>query len=217
MDSKKIIKDDILRYKKNKFASMFALLGLVFTVLYFTLLYSVNNTFFYSIYLGLSVIVTLVLLLVAFLSSESIKNYRKAYCIVLLVLAAMNIGRIFYYPLNGLKEKAFEGAVYFWVKMPNGAIFSFLLIYLVASAACYIAAAVLGYLYAVRLEKHNKAVESGAVDINAALKEEDEMAEQHAEQNKVNVSEQTVAQEEVHSDSAVIEESTDDGSSGEVQ
>lgn len=211
MDSKKIIKDDILCYKKNKFASMFALLGLVFTALYFTLLYSVNNTFFYTIYMGLSVIVTLILLLVAFLSSESVKNYRKTYCIVLLVLAALNIGRIFFYPLNGLKEKAFEGSVYFWTKMPNGAIFSFLVIYLVASAACYVAAAVFGYLYAVRLEKHLKAVESGKVDVGSALKEEDAAAE------KADAVNQAVAQKEVHSEIAESEESADDGSSEEVQ
>lgn len=217
MDSKKIIKDDILCYKKNKFASMFALLGLVFTALYFTLLYSVNNTFFYTIYMGLSVIVTLILLLVAFLSSESVKNYRKTYCIVLLVLAALNIGRIFFYPLNGLKEKAFEGSVYFWTKMPNGAIFSFLVIYLVASAACYVAAAVFGYLYAVRLEKHLKAVESGKVDVGAALKEEDAAAEKAVAQNKADAVDQAVAQKEVHSEIAENEESADDGSSEEVQ
>lgn len=217
MDSKKIIKDDILCYKKNKIASMFALLGLVFTALYFTLLYSVNNTFFYSIYMGLSVIVTLVLLLVAFLSSESVKNYRKTYCIVLLVLAALNVGRIFYYPLNGLKEKAFEGSVYFWTKMPNGAIFSFLVIYLVASATCYVAAAVFGYLYAIRLEKHLKAVESGKIDVKAALKEEDATAEQAVAQNKEIEANQTVAQNDVHSDIAENEENTDDGSSEEVQ
>lgn len=215
MDSNKIVKDDILCYKKNKVASMFALLGLVFTALYFTLLYSVNNTFFYSIYLGLSVIVTLILLLVAFLSSESVKNYRKVYCIVLLVLAALNVGRIFYFPLNGLNAKAFEGAVYFWVKMPNGAIFAFLVIYLVASAACYVAAAVFGYLNAVRLEKHLKAVESGKVDIQAALKEEDTVAEQAVVLKEV--VQETVAQEEVHSDIAEIESDTNDGSSGEVQ
>lgn len=177
MDSKKIVQDDILRYKKNKLAGMLTLLGLVFTMLYFALLYSVNNSFFYTINMGFSVIVTLVLLLVAFLSSESIKNYRKTYCIVLLVLAAINIGRIFYYPLRGLREDAFKDAVYFWTKMSSGGIFTFLLIYLVASAACYVGAAVIGFMYADRLEKHEKGVQSGEIDVEAAIAQEEEKAE----------------------------------------
>lgn len=177
MDSKKIVQDDILRYKKNKLASTLTLLGLVFTALYFMLLYSVNNSFFYSITLGFSVIVTLVLLLAAFLASESIKNYRKTYCIVLLVLAVINIVRIFYYPLKGLQADAFKDSVYFWTKMSSGGIFTMLLIYLLASAACYIAAAVVGYLYAVRLEKHEKGVAEGTINVDVALAEEEANAE----------------------------------------
>lgn len=182
MDSRKIVKDDILRYKKNKFAGMLTLLGLVFTVLYFALLYSVNNAFFYTINMGFSVIITLVLLLAAFLASESIKNYRKVYCIVLIVLAAINIGRIFYYPLKGLQAKAFDGAVYFWTNMSSGGIFTFLVIYLVASAACYVGAAVVGFINATRLELHEKAVAEGKINVEAAIAEEDAKEEEaHAQ------------------------------------
>lgn len=220
MDSKRIVQDDILRYKKNKLASTFTLLGLVFTVLYFALLYSVNRSFFYTIYMGFSVIVTLVLLLVAFLSSESIKNYRKGYCITLLVLAAINILRIFYYPLKGLQANAFDGAVYFWTEMTNGGIFAFLVIYLVASAACYIVAAVFGYIYAVRLEKHEKAIAEGTVDINEALAQEDVAAEAQATSQPEQVSaqsEQVDQPEKTIEQNSQIESSEDNGSSGEVE
>ena len=181
MESKKIIQDDILRYKNNKLASTLTLIGLGFTMLYFALLYSVNNSFFYKIYMGFSIIVTLVLLLTTFLASESIKNYRKGFTIVLLILAAFNIARIFYYPLQGLKADAFDGAIYFWTTMSSGGIFTFLVIYLVASAACYVAAAIFGYIYAVRLEKHEKGLAEGAIDLDAALAQEEANAEAEAQ------------------------------------
>lgn len=200
MNSKKIVQDDILRYKKNKIASMFTLLGLVFTALYFMLLYSVNNSFFYSIIMGFSIIITLVLLLTAFLSSESIKNYRKTYCIVILILAAINILRIFYYPLKGLQADAFKDSVYLWTKMSSAGIFTFMVIYLVASAACYVAAAVFGYLYAVRLNKHEKGVAEGTIDIDAVLAQEEVNATivvAPAEETKVDAQEDSSSSEEV--------------------
>lgn len=201
MNGKKIVQDDILRYKKNKLASTLTLLGLVFTALYFMLLYSVNNSFFYSITLGISVIVTLVLLLTAFLASESIKNYRKSYCIILLVLAVLNIIRIFYYPLKGLQADAFNDSVYFWTKMSSAGIFTILLIYLVASATCYVAAAVVGYLYAVRLEKHEKGVKEGTINVEAALAQEEAdataVAAAPAEEAKVDAQEDSSSSEEV--------------------
>lgn len=224
MDSKKIIKDDIMLYKKNKFASTFTLLGLVLTVLYFALLYSVNTGFFYTITMGFSVIVTLVLLLTAFLASESIKNYRKVYCIVLIVLAAINILRIFYYPLKGLQTDSFKNAVYFWKEMSSAGIFTFMVIYLVASAACYVIAAVFGYLSATRREKHEKGIANGTINVEEALKVEDELAEEAAktEQADKAVSEAPAVEEseenvkEISVDEA---EATgeDNGSSGEVE
>jgi hypothetical protein len=190
MNSKKIIQDDILRYKKNKFASSFALLGLVFTALYFMLLYSFNNRFFYSLPMGISVMLTLVLLLTAFLSSESIKNYRKTYCIVLLVLAAINIIRIFYYPLKGLQNDVLQG-VYFARPLSSTASFVILTIFLVASAACYVVSAVFGYINAERLAKHTAAVEKGTISVEAALKELDE-AEASAQVANENVNSKEV-------------------------
>ena len=61
-----VIQDDILRYKKNKFAANFALLALVFNCLYFMLFYSINITGLYTILLGLSVIANLFILLIGF-------------------------------------------------------------------------------------------------------------------------------------------------------
>lgn len=176
-----IIADDILRYKKNKLASSLALLGLVFNCLYFLLLYAMPKTEFRTINIGISVVLTLIVLLAIFLSSEGVKGYNKKFSIVLLVIAAFQIARIFYYPLNGLHNNLFvqlddtHTIGYFGVYPTTSTpFFIILVIYLVASAACLIASAVVGWIVAVRLEKFQKRVDAGEIDINKVIKEMDE-------------------------------------------
>lgn len=176
MDKKEIMKtieSDTLQYRKNKWPATLALLGLVFNCLYFCLLYGVKdmsgNTRWSQIDIGISVILTLVLLLVTFLSSEGIKGYNKKFCIPLLIIAVFQIARIFYFPLYGLQNNILT-IPYFWI-YPTTSTFEFIMmvIWLVASAACLIASAVLGYIQTVRLEKHIKAVESGELDMKAVF------------------------------------------------
>lgn len=195
MEKNPVIQDDILRYKKNKLSALLAILGLVFSVLYFMIVYALNSLSFYTIYIGLSVIVTLLILLISFYSSESIKNYKKAFCIVLLVLAVVEVVRIFYFPMqvidwpeeNLLADKMrdaapFNGAekkyvlFYFTVGLTPAACSTVMIIYLVASAVCFVGAAVTGYLTATRLEKHVKAIESGELKIDEILAETDAFA-----------------------------------------
>lgn len=169
----KTIESDTLQYRKNKWPATLALLGLVFNCLYFCLLYGIKdmtgNTRWSQIDIGISVILTLVLLLVTFLSSEGIKGYNKKFCIPLLVIAVFQIARIFYFPLYGLQNNILT-IPYFWI-YPTTSTFEFIMmvIWLVASAACLIASAVLGYIQTVRLEKHVKAVENGEIDMNAVF------------------------------------------------
>ena len=171
------IENDTLLYRKNKLPASLALLGLVFNCLYFCLLYAVKdrtgNTIWSQIDIGISVILTLVLLLTTFLCSEGIKGYNKKFCIPLLVIAVFQIARIFYFPLYGLKNNILT-VPYFWI-IPTNSTFEFIMmvIWLGASAACLTASAVIGYLQTVRLENHIKAVESGEIDINAVFAEED--------------------------------------------
>ena len=76
-DTKKILQDDLLQYKKNKLPANLALLGLLFNALYFCILYSITTTFqadqqpslYVNITIGISVLLTLVTLLTTFLSS----------------------------------------------------------------------------------------------------------------------------------------------------
>lgn len=194
MDNKKILENDILRYKTNKLPATLALLGLVFNCLYFTLLYGFKTVYvsdgvttnFVRIEIGISVILSLVTLLVTFLSSEGIKGYNKKYVIVLLVIAAFQILRIFGYPLYGLQNDLLT-IPYFWIR-PTTSTFEFImmLIWLLASAGCLIASAVLGYIRCVQLEKHVAAIESGELDMDAVLKavDEEEAAKATSEQTK---------------------------------
>lgn len=203
--SNKLIRADLDRYKKNKMGANLALLGLVFECLYFMLIYGikaalesdgVTNTKFCSIDIGISVILTLVILLAAFLSSEGVKGYNKKFCIVLLVLAAVQIGQIFWLPLYGFKEKLLT-VNYFGIEPStpgaNGVEFALLIVYLVASAACFVASAVISYLRSVQLEKHVKAIESGEVDMDSVLAELNKADEESAANEQVEV--QTDAKE----------------------
>ena len=179
--NQQIVADDILRYKRNKLAQLFAILGIVFNCLYFCILYAIPDSTIWKIGMGASVVLTLVVLLVIFLSSEGVKGYNKKFSIVLLVVAAFQILRIFYYPLNGLQQNTLKGIGYFGI-YPNDSTMYFILmvIWLCASAACLIASAVLGWVYAARLEKFQKKLNAGEVSVEQTLKEMDAEDEAHA-------------------------------------
>lgn len=176
--NQKIISGDVLRYKKNKLAAAFALLGLAFNCLYYTVLYCMSERTFYTNLIGLSVLVNLFVLLAAFLSSEGVKNYKKHFAVLLLILAAIQIIRIFIYPLKVLEVEVPEGktfyeitgANYFGANLTASATTTIMIVYLAASAAFFVLAAVWGYVVAVRLEKFNAALESGEINVDATLK-----------------------------------------------
>ena len=178
-DNNKILQDDTLLYRKNKLPANLALLGLLFNVLYFCILYSLvdplqpdgNNTWYVTILIGGSVILTLVSLLATFLASEGIKSYKKSYVIVLIVLAAIQIARIFIYPVYTLQHQEIS-RTYFWIRTGNSTLLGVMMIvWLCLSAACLIAAAVVGYMNCVRRETHVAAVEKGEVDVDKIFKE----------------------------------------------
>ena len=179
--NQQIVADDILRYKRNKLAQLFALLGIAFNCLYFCLLYAIPDAKMRTITLGVSVVLTLVLLLLVFLSSEGVKGYNKKFSIVLLIIAAFQILRIFYYPLKGLQADSLKDIGYFGI-YPNDStlFFIIMLIWLCASSACLIASAVLGWVYAARLEKFQKKLDAGEISVEQTLKEMDAEDVDHA-------------------------------------
>ena len=71
----RFVKRDRMRYTKNSLSSSLALLAIVFNVLYFVSIYqSDKGKFYYTILIGASVLYNLVFMLMAFLSSEGVKN-----------------------------------------------------------------------------------------------------------------------------------------------
>lgn len=206
--NQQIVADDILRYKKNKLPANLALLGLVFNCLFFMLLYAVKvsvvdgeATRFSDMTMGFSVILTLFVLLIAFLSSEGIKGYNKKFCIVLLVLAAFQIFRIFGYPLYGLKNDMLKVPYFSFNPTTSTAEFIIMVIYLCASAACFIASAVIGYFNCKKLENLEANIANGTIDIDATLKALDEEDERQAANvvSEINISdsEKKLVEEEV--------------------
>ena len=229
--NQQLIADDILRYKKNKLASTLALLGLVFNCLYFLLLYAMPREEFTTINIGLSVVLTLVMLLTIFLSSEGVKGYNKKFSIVLLVCAAFQILRIFYYPLKGIannwlvaspvKNGGMDYIGYFgWYPSftdPKSTVFFILmLVYLVASAACLIGAAVWGFIVATRLEKFQKQLDNGEISIEKTIKEMD--VEDEAVAAEVQAPSQDVnAEKELTGDEEPAQVAVEDKPSSEVE
>lgn len=179
-NSNQIIASDLLRYRKNKAAANLALLAIAFNCLYFMFVYKqvcgnikaqfTNESPVYTYMMGVSVIINLIILLTAFLSSERLKGYDKRFSFVVWAIAIVQIVRIFIYPLNTYNTKYQAGMAEKYI-FGTGT-FVLLIACLAASAACLIASGVIGYIRASKLEKFVKAVDEGRIDLESALKEE---------------------------------------------
>ena len=180
-----VIKDDVQRYRKNKLASLLAILGLVMCCAYFAVLYAQvnNNNYYYKWPIALDVIYNLFFLLFAFLFSEQVKNYNRRLFWLQMVLGVMQIVRIFWLPLAGVTETAYPALadVEFTGRVLSPATFVFLVVFLAASGACIIASGIIGFIRAKSLENFNKKLESGEISVDAVLKELDEADEKAAD------------------------------------
>lgn len=159
MDNK-LIKKDRLRYTKNKASANLSYLAILFNVLYFVSIYSSDSgKYYYTVMIGASVVYNLLFLLFTFLSSEGLKNYKLGYAIAVLGIGVMQIVRIFGIPL-GASKQIIEGTEN--VVMDHSQ-FTYVVIMLCLSAACCIAAGVIGLIRTHALEDHNKKIASGEV------------------------------------------------------
>ncbi len=179
--NQQIIDKDIMRYKKNNLASNLTLLSLVFECLYFlvmygqvcgnrTALFSDGETAVYNIQTGVSVVLNLFILLAVFYASVQLKSYNKNYSFVVWAIAIIQIVRIFFYPLQTYNDTLYSNGNQIF----GTSTLIFLIVYLILSAICLIAAGIIGYIRTVRLEKFNAAVAKNEVDLEAAYKEETE-------------------------------------------
>ncbi len=138
------IQIDRMRYTKNTLSSNLAILAILFDVFYFVSIYKSDvGSFYYNILIGASIVYNLLFMLAVFLSSEGVKNYKIGYSYLLIVIGILQIARIFILPTKAHGAIAVIGGVE-TVVMGDGQ-FLRLVVYLVVSAVCLIASAVVNY------------------------------------------------------------------------
>ena len=181
-----IIKGDVQRYKKNKLASMLALLGLVFCCVYFIVLYAQvkNGDYYYKWPIAVDVIYNLFFLLFVFLFSEQVKNYNRKLFWLQMVFGAIQFLRIEWLPLAGMVETVYNqwAHVVFRGRVLSLGTFLVMSISLWLSGACVIASGIIGFVRSKQLDDFNQKLASGEVDVDATLKQLDEEDEKKAAQ-----------------------------------
>lgn len=141
MTDERMVEIDRMRFTKNSQSANYAILAIVFDVLYFVKIYQSDvGSYYYNYLIGISIIYNLVFMLAAFLSSEGVKNYKKSYSYLLLALAVGQVVRIFILPRQAHNATVSSGGVELEV-MSDG-VYTLLVVYLVASAICLAASAV---------------------------------------------------------------------------
>ena len=149
MSEEKVTRLDRMRFTKNTASSRLALLAIVFDVLFFISLYKSDvQNYYYTILIGASIIYNLVFLLTAFLCSEGVKNYKVSFSWVMLLLAVIQIARIFIIPLNA-HQTIIGGAPVMGTSQ-----FVRMVIYLAASAVCLVAGALINLNKSRALSAH---------------------------------------------------------------
>jgi len=150
-----LIKKDRMRFTKNTLSSTLCYIAILFNVLYFANIYSTDiGNYYYSIKIGMSVVYNLLFLLFTFLCSEGVKNYSKVYSIVLLCIGAMQVVRIFDIPMKAHNTVISLDKVETVVMDDKQ--FITLIVFLVISAVCCIAAGVIGLTKTITLENYKK-------------------------------------------------------------
>ena len=155
MNEELATRTDRMRYTKNTASSRFALLAIVFDILFFISIYKSDvGTYYYTILIGASIIYNLVFLLITFLCSEGVKNYKTVYSWVMIGLGIVQIIRIFILPADAHRTMVSGAAV-----MGDGQ-FIRVVIYLVASAVCLFAGAAVNLKKSQALAKYTASLQA---------------------------------------------------------
>jgi len=154
MDEKRRTQLDRMRYTKNSRSSGLALLAIVFNVFYFVSIYESDvGSWYYSLLIGASIVYNLLFMLMAFLASEGVKNYRIGYAYLLLAIGVGQIARIFILPMQAYRATVTISKVTRQV-MGTGQM-TMVVIWLCLSAACCLAAGVIGVRRSRMLSAYN--------------------------------------------------------------
>lgn len=155
------IRKDRMRFTKNTLSSNLALLAIVFDVLYFVSIYQSDvGSYYYRIIIGASILYNLCFMLAVFLASEGIKSYNIGYSYLLLAIAAGQVIRIFILPMQAHSATVtIQGAE--TIVMGNGQ-FTYVVVCLIASAACCLVSAVVGMQKSRTLSEYMATLEKAA-------------------------------------------------------
>ena len=155
----RLIERDRMRFVKNTACANLCYLALLADVLYFVLIYRQDvSTYYYTIQIGASVVYNLLFMLIVFLSSEAVKNYDKNFSVVLLIVGALQVVRIFGIPTAARNTMITINEVE--TAVMSGGTYTLALVYLIVSAAALVFAAVLNYSRCTALEAHLKSLEN---------------------------------------------------------
>ena len=161
MNEEKFIQRDRMRFTKNTLSSGLALLAILFNVFYFVSIYKSDvGSYYYNILIGASILYNLIFMLVVFLSSEGVKGYKTSFAVVLLVVGALQILRIFILPLRAHSATVTINQQETLVM--QSAQFVRVVAYLAASAVCCFVAGVVGIQRSRALSAHMAALEQKA-------------------------------------------------------
>ena len=161
MNEDRSIQIDRMRYTKNSLSSTLAILAIVFDVLYFVSIYKSDvGSWYYTILIGASIIYNLVFMLAVFLSSEGVKNYQPLYSYILIVIGVLQIVRIFILPMRAHAATVTVQETVTKV-MGNGQFFR-VVVYLIISAVCCLASAVINLQKSRALASHIASLEGKA-------------------------------------------------------
>ena len=159
LPEEKRIKLDRMRYTKNSLSSSLTYLAILFDVLYFVSIYESDvGSWYYKIMIGASVVYNLLFMLITFLSSEGVKNYKMGYGFTLIVMGALQIGRIFLLPMEALDATVTIKKISYPV-MEQGQ-FVYVVVMLCLSALCAILAGVIAVVRTKKLSDYNRALAS---------------------------------------------------------
>lgn len=155
----KMIRKDRLRYTKNTLSSGLTLLAIVLNVLFFVSIYKSDvGNYYYTWLTGVSIIYNLLFMMIAFLCSEGVKNYKLGYSIVLLILGALQFARIGIIP-----AKAAEAMIKLSgeeIRVMGSAQHTRVVIFLAASGVLCLAAGIVGIIKTCILSEYLRSVET---------------------------------------------------------
>lgn len=146
---------DRMRFTRNSTSAILAYVSILFNVFYYVYLYNFDvGNYYYNAITGVSIVYNLLFLLFAFLSSEGVKNYSNKFALVLMVLGALQIVRIFYIPLNAYRATiTIAGET---VRVMSDKEFVTIVIFLCISSVAAIVSGIVGIVKTSMLRSHER-------------------------------------------------------------